>query len=391
MLLGQLNDWPSEAYYLPLFCVDSREFAPFITYSVPIMYCIFQFDEFCVRIILMKVNKLDKKTFKKFKNNSFPFKDAVLFEGIYSYLRRYIKQVLKIRFKGIYVYGFSEIKLSQCHIDDYMLKLESVTDETKKEKKINYLSFAKNVAKLLNKYVTEFACPAYKPIMKNYKDMIETLHDAPWFHDAYVVNCKKEKNDLYIVFTLYATAMSNENSRIYNLNPDYRGKDRTILITIKFSNVELIKGSLDKAYMQNRNYNFLFDLEYESISESVYQFNLFTVEGYELIFNCRSIEFIESRTKEKIFREIENLILGQRLGIEHKSKLVVNISDYLPFVQQTKEEIFEYIDESYDSARGVFLIDEEEMRRWIAEKYDWISENNIRRIISAGKYIAWHG
>lgn len=243
----------------------------------------------------IKVDKKDKKIFKIFSRTRFPLRNNNLCEEIYFYLDGYVIQILRFRSKGIYVYGFSKIELHQEIINDYLACANQITDSKEKEEVVKYLELAKLTASKLNKYIVAVEDPVYMRIMKNYDFMKKTLRDVPWFHDAYVVNCTRNGNDVSITFALYASSISRENTRIYKLNPKYRGEKNQILITIKFVNVELLKGSFEKEYMTNENYNFLWDLEYETISDIKHKFNLFSIQACELIFTCEYIEFVEAQ------------------------------------------------------------------------------------------------
>ncbi len=213
----------------------------------------------------MKIDKMDKKLFKNFKRTKFPLQDTILCEEIYFFLCGYICQTLKFRSKGICVYGFSQISISETTKESF--KNQSIADYYSA---LEYLELTNETAKQLNKYITRVEEPVYMRVMKNYDYMLMTLKGVPWFHDAYILNCKREDKDIYVTFALYASSISIENTRIFKLNQEYRYKsdnNNQIAITIKFVNTKLLEGSIDNEWeIAGINY-FLWDLEYQSLTD----------------------------------------------------------------------------------------------------------------------------
>lgn len=243
----------------------------------------------------MKIEATDKELFKKFRDTKFPeiYDENFLDEEIYCYLQGYIQQLLSFRSKGICVYGFSKIELHQQSIDDYNKCVERITNTEKKKEAGDYLEFAKQAAKELNKYITRVEDPVYMLIMKNYKSMIKALRDIPWFHDALVVDCNKQGNDLFLTYELICSKLARENTRIYKMNPKYRVRKDRVAITIKFVNAEIEKGFFDKEYVLGRDNAWVWDLAYETISDIKHRFDIFEIdEGKDFIFTCEYIEFV---------------------------------------------------------------------------------------------------
>jgi hypothetical protein len=248
----------------------------------------------------IKIDKDDKELFLRFKNTKFPLGDNDLCEEMYFYLLGYITQVLSFRSKGICVYGYSKIELQSEVICEFIRQAENNAAA------FEYLELAKETAKRLNKYITRIEDPAYMKVMRNYGFMRKTLRDVPFFHDAEILECEEIGNDVIITFILGTSEfISPENRRIYKLNPkyryqqndryDYKNRPRNcIAVKIKFVNTELLKGSFDKEYVTN-GLAFLWDLEYETVSDTKHKFDLFTFDGYDLTFNCEYIEFVETK------------------------------------------------------------------------------------------------
>lgn len=243
----------------------------------------------------MKIEKSDKMLFKQFKKTKFPPIDNELRETIYFYLLGYVTQVLRFRSKGIWVYGFSKIELCQQDIDKFA-KIANGDSKT-----LEYLELAKQTTERLNKYIVGVDDPFYMRIMKNYEHMKKILRSVPHFHDAYIIDCKKKENDVYITFGLYTVRwLFPMNAKIYELNPKYRHKENQITITIKFANVELLEGTLDKDWTIEGSMYFLMDLEYETISDIKHRFDLSGCpetmgdKSRQLVFNCEHIEFVEN-------------------------------------------------------------------------------------------------
>lgn len=351
----------------------------------------------------MKIERLDKKDFKKFKKTRIEFSNNVFCKEIYFYLLDYVKWTLKYRFKGLYLYGFTAIRISDKLKIAFFEELNKISNSEEKERLTKYYDFLNHIAEVLNKYIVRVDEPAYKDVMINYNLMIEILQDAPFFHDAYPINCKKIGNNFYIKFCLYASWISRENCRIYRLNSSYKGDDNTILITIKFKNVKLIKGLLEEKYVLNRSNNFLWDLDYEVIDKDIVRFDLFTIKDHEMIFTCNNIEFIESDIAEKVFKEVDNLILFEMLKFGPENSIAIEnrqvlqhlakdeILQKVPLLEQLQHDIFDYIYNDYNSINKTFKTSEEEIRQKINKKYSWLNETNVKKLIYQGKYYACHG